>query len=201
MNVAAHGSPAMFKKKNMDNSGKVILDLCGGTGAWSRPYKDAGYHVINVSLPWHDVRYFTPPQSVYGVLAAPPCTDFTKASACHWHYKDTSGQTLDSLSVITACLRIVAMSYPVFWCLENPVGRLKNWLGKPVLYFDPWEYGDPYTKKTGLWGRFSVPARSPVPVPAEMRRYICDMPHTKNRSDKRALTPPGFARAFYEANK
>ena len=25
---------------------KVILDLCGGTGSWSKPYKDAGYDVL-----------------------------------------------------------------------------------------------------------------------------------------------------------
>ena len=25
-----------------------ILDLCGGTGAWSAPYRDAGYEVIVV---------------------------------------------------------------------------------------------------------------------------------------------------------
>ena len=34
---------------------KVILDLCGGTGAWSRPYKEAGYEVINVTLSDYDV--------------------------------------------------------------------------------------------------------------------------------------------------
>lgn len=31
----------------MDNSKKIILDLCGGTGSWSRPYKDAGYEPLN----------------------------------------------------------------------------------------------------------------------------------------------------------
>ena len=30
---------------------KIILDLCGGTGAWSRPYKEAGY---DVSIPSSD---------------------------------------------------------------------------------------------------------------------------------------------------
>lgn len=25
------------------NQNKIILDLCGGTGSWSKPYKDAGY--------------------------------------------------------------------------------------------------------------------------------------------------------------
>jgi len=24
---------------------KIILDLCGGTGSWSKPYKDNGYDV------------------------------------------------------------------------------------------------------------------------------------------------------------
>ena len=44
---------------------KIILDLCGGTGAWSKPYKDAGYKVINVTLPEFDVRTFNPPKNVY----------------------------------------------------------------------------------------------------------------------------------------
>ena len=26
----------------MNNKNKIILDLCGGTGSWAKPYKDAG---------------------------------------------------------------------------------------------------------------------------------------------------------------
>jgi len=37
------------------NKQKVILDLCGGTGAWSKPYKEAGYEVIVLTLPKYDV--------------------------------------------------------------------------------------------------------------------------------------------------
>jgi len=51
---------------------RMILDLCGGTGAWSRPYKEAGYNVLNITLPEHDVRLYKPPENVYGILAAPP---------------------------------------------------------------------------------------------------------------------------------
>ena len=29
---------------------KIILDLCGGTGAWSEPYKEAGYDVKVITL-------------------------------------------------------------------------------------------------------------------------------------------------------
>ena len=34
----------------------VILDLCGGTGSWSAPYREAGYDVRVVTLPDMDVR-------------------------------------------------------------------------------------------------------------------------------------------------
>ena len=46
----------------MENSEKIILDLCGGTGAWSRPYKEAGYNVRLVTLPDNDVRTYEPPE-------------------------------------------------------------------------------------------------------------------------------------------
>lgn len=50
---------------------EIILDLCGGTGAWSRPYKEAGYDVRIITPPGQDIKGYHPPRSVYGVLAAP----------------------------------------------------------------------------------------------------------------------------------
>lgn len=35
--------------------GKLILDLCGGTGSWSKPYRDAGYEVKVITLPHYDL--------------------------------------------------------------------------------------------------------------------------------------------------
>lgn len=34
---------------------KLILDLCGGTGSWSKPYKEAGYDVRVITLPHYDL--------------------------------------------------------------------------------------------------------------------------------------------------
>ena len=42
------------------NRDKIILDICGGTGAWSKPYKEAGYDVRVITLPEFDVRLYTP---------------------------------------------------------------------------------------------------------------------------------------------
>lgn len=35
--------------------GKLILDLCGGTGSWSKPYRNAGYEVKVITLPHYDL--------------------------------------------------------------------------------------------------------------------------------------------------
>lgn len=35
--------------------GKIILDLCGGTGSWSKPYRDAGYDVRVITLPHYNL--------------------------------------------------------------------------------------------------------------------------------------------------
>ena len=192
---------------------KIILDLCGGTGSWSRPYKDAGYDVRVITLPEHDVRGYVPPDNVYGILAAPPCTHFSSSGARWWPEKDKDGRTLEDMGIVLACLRIIASCRPAFWCLENPVGRLRRWMGQPVMYFNPCDYGDPFTKKTALWGRFNVPEKTPC-RPLENiheaghnkpeRRFPSKMhllPPTKDRAILRAITPPGFAQAFYKANK
>ena len=176
------------------SNGKIILDLCGGTGAWSKPYRDAGYDVRLVTLPEQDVRLYIPPGNVHGILAAPPCTMFASSGA---RWKRTPEQMKEARDVVNACLLIIQKCKPAFWALENPVGRLSSWLGRPKLYFQPFEYGDPYTKKTCLWGEFIIPRKQPV-KPTDNR--IWKMPPSKDRADKRSITPAGFAKAFFEAN-
>jgi hypothetical protein len=59
-----------------------ILDLCGGTGAWSKPYADAGYdvEVVDPLRDGRDVRLFQRVSAdIHGILAAPPCTVFSYA--------------------------------------------------------------------------------------------------------------------------
>ena len=177
---------------------KLILDLCGGTGAWSKPYREAGYDVEIVDLPM-DIRLIecTHEYTVHGILAAPPCTDLAVSGARWWSSKGKEA-LLDALSIVDACLRMVVLHKPKWWCLENPVGRLSNFLGKPVMNFDPYEFGDPYRKRTCLWGEFNIPEKNPV-EPTEGSRMNKMHPH-KYRSRDRSITPQGFAKAFYKAN-
>jgi site-specific DNA-cytosine methylase len=185
---------------------KIILDLCGGTGAWSKPYKDAGYDVRVITLPEFDVRRnFIPPKNVYGILAAPPCTYFA-VSGNRW--PRTHENYLEALSIVDACLRIIFIAKPKFWALENPVGTLHRWIGKPVMYFNPCDYGDAYTKKTCLWGEFNKPIKTPIKPVFVIRggkKYSPIAARTGGRSAKtkevRSITPQGFANAFFKANQ
>lgn len=181
-----------------DDAGQgIIIDLCGGTGAWSKPYGEAGYDVRLITLPETDVRTYMPPKAVHGILAAPPCTHLAGSGARWW--KEKGEQALfDALAIVDACLRIVLISKPEWWCLENPVGRLVHYLGKPVMYFNPCDYGDPYTKRTCLWGNFNIPEKMPV-EPVEGSKMHLLGPSVQ-RAVLKSITPAGFAKAFFIAN-
>lgn len=175
---------------------RIILDLCGGSGSWSEPYRRSGYDVRLVTLPDSDVREYRVPQGVWGVLAAPPCTEFALSGARWW--RDKPGRLLDdALDVVVACLRIIDQAEPMWWALENPVGRLRKFIGPPVYAFDPCDFGDPWTKRTQLWGHFEEPVKNPVPSVGSFGHRLAPGP---GRAALRAQTPIGFAEAFFEAN-
>jgi hypothetical protein len=204
----------------------VILSLCDFTGNWSRPYEEAGYEVVRVDLQHgQDVRLLRHIDGpVHGILAAPPCTHFSRAGALHWKTKG-EGPILEGLAIVDACLRAAAIYRPAWWVLENPIGRLKDYLGPPKWRFDPWMFGDPYTKRTWLWGHFTPPlplfseqarrvveplfsapgspgihnSRSSKPRPS-MKLYDRTTWLGSMRKVERSATPKGFARAFFEAN-
>ena len=198
-----------------ENSKKIILDLCGGTGSWSSPYKEAGYDVRLVTLPEHDVLEYEPPTQVYGILAAPTCTMFSLARTTAKTPRDFA----EGMQLVRRCLEIIwgcRISGDLkFWALENPQGYLRQFLGKPALTFDPCDYGDTYTKKTDLWGYFKEPKLSKRILTAEEierckinKRKLPELPTDyvipdgwNKHAARRSMTSEHFAKAFYEANK
>ena len=213
----------------MGNSKKIILDLCGGTEAWSAPYKEQGYDVRLITLPDYDVSavrfgkndiifYGQTDTSlvenriaykdIYGILAAPPCTMFSLA----WTTAKTPRDLDKGLELVRACLEIIWQVKPQFWAMENPKGLLRKFMGKPAFSFDASEFGCDYNKHTDLWGYFKEPR-----IEREYRRFPSTDKNTRkllaipkdyvrdtNMSTvaiKRSITPRGFAEAFYRANK
>lgn len=152
----------------------------------------------------------------------PPCTEFSVLNCKAEARQRDEGK---GLIVVNACLRIIEQCKPDWWAMENPVGYLRSYMGKPTLTFQPWEYGDPWTKHTDIWGRFTPPEKpykSWDDVPGKLPLYtrpgrskpnfaylhksaIADIPQLSfanplTDADFRAITPPGFATAFFNAN-
>ncbi|MFT3836745.1 MAG: DNA cytosine methyltransferase [Myxococcaceae bacterium] len=166
---------------------RIVLDLCGGSGSWAVPYVEAGYDVRTITLPDGDVRTYVPPPNVHGVLAAPPCTEFSLAK---------NGQARNlvvGMETVNACMRIILQSRPKWWALENPTGLLGHYLGRPRDVFEPCDFGDPWTKRTAIWGDFAIPERGPFVKPTGSAM-------DRSTAAERAITPPGFARAFFASN-
>ena len=172
--------------------------MCDYSGSWSPPYREAGYRVEQVDLLLgQDVRLLAFPGKVHGILAAPPCTHLAGSGARWWAEKGDAA-LMESLAVVDACLRLVAVCSPRWWVLENPVGRLRTYLGPPRFMFHPCDFGDPYTKKTLLWGYFNLPIKAPV-EPTEGSMILKFSP-SPERQMLRSITPAGFAEAFFRAN-
>lgn len=159
-----------------------------------------------VTLPEYDVRTYKPPKKVYGILAAPPCTEFSNA-------KHTKKDMENALSIVIACLHIIALCRPKFFCIENPRGNLHKFLGKPVFRFFHWQFGELKSKPTFLWGNFNIPKPTVYFKPIIPTYHRCSIAYLNpkcpaeykglglKRSDIRAITPPGFAKAFFIVNK
>jgi hypothetical protein len=123
---------------------------------WAIPYSKRGWYASCIdilndpSVDLFDINYEWIVENVLelfdgmvdGLVAAPPCTDFTNAGAQYFPSKDANGRTYVSCLLVSITLQMVDALKPNFWVLENPVGRLPKLfpqLGKPQ-YFDPCDY-------------------------------------------------------------
>lgn len=135
---------------------KTILHLCADIGSDSLIYAKNGYNVIKVGKEI-GVENFSTTKKIHGIIANPVCTEFSFAKFAN---NGGVGNHEKGLFLVRHCQRIIEECKPAWWVIENPAtGRLKEFLGKPNFTYEPWHFGDPWTKKTALWGRFNAPKK------------------------------------------
>jgi len=180
----------------------------------AQPWANAGYlcycvdflhkpgekRIGNIVKVGADIRDWLPPVG-FIVFAAffPPCTDVS-ASGARWFADKGIGSLVHALQLFEVSVKIAEWSKAPY-LIENPVSTVSTYWRKPDYTFNPYEYGDPYTKKTCLWvgGGFIMPPKSPV-EPWQGGK-IHRMPPSADRAQKRSITPTGFAEAVFHANK
>lgn len=145
------------------------------------------------------------------VVAFPPCTDLSNIGAASWPQKQADGRQ-------KAAFDFVKMIYdaPVTKvAIENPVGWMNTHWRKPDQIINPWNFGDPFTKRTCLWLKGLPTLKLEVtekpdteywvtgqsrPTP-EGRKYVAGEAPERRGTNKaliRSKTFPGIARAMAE---
>lgn len=208
---------------------KLIISVYDYTTEWVQPYIQNGYPVLvwdkkiegdifegfSYLLSQIEETGLQP----YGFLFAPPCTDFTVSGAWTWPGKDKPQPGYEpfdcttelSIGLVLIALHLVDLFKKSlrFWVMENPVGRIETLIPelKPFrkFLFNPCDFGDPYTKKTILWGDFNTDLpRTPV-APERVCKQGSWLQQLGGKIEKtkalRSVTPKGFSNAFYLANQ
>lgn len=197
----------------------VVVSLCDRTGTMVRPWAQAGFdcwcvdvqHSIRreriegrIHFVWGDVRGWLPPEPIRGrigmVFAFPPCTHVAVSGARDFQRKGNY-MLRDALELFSACEQAATWSGAPYM-IENPVGKFSDHMGRPDFTFQPWQYGDLWTKRTCLWtgNGFVMPPPVYREPPEGVEARIWRLPLTPDRADRRSVTPPGFAAAVFEAN-
>lgn len=129
------------------------------------------------------------------IIAHPPCTYISNAGACRLYPR--KGQ-LDKeryqkgLKAKDFFLKLYNADCEHI-CVENPIPSKVFELPPYTQTIQPYEYGEPYSKKTCLWLK-GLPKLKPTNVLTEYKPYVsCGTSHNKGNKDKAGVSRSGGA--------
>jgi hypothetical protein len=169
------------------------VDLRHPTGE----HKDGNIIKVGVDV----LERWPPTEDVAIAFFFPPCTG-TAVSGARWFKDKGLGALIEALTLFKRCIDMAEWADAPYM-IENPVSTVSTYWRKPDYIFQPWQYGDMWTKKTCLWtgNGFIMPEPLYVMEPelVDHRKIHYASPRPE-RGNMRAETPPSFARAVFEAN-
>lgn len=145
------------------------------------------------------------------IIAFPPCTHLAGSGAPSWKQKQADGRQQAAIDFVYAirdcdCPRIA---------IENPTGILNTRWRKPDQIINPFQFGDPFKKRTCLWLK-GLPLLDPTDIVEPKFHYTSNSTRGGMRKDgtrkksalpifkawdsagERSKTFPGIAKAMAE---
>jgi len=121
------------------------------------------------------------------MVAHPPCTYITYASTVHWkkpRWKDHQQAALVFFFLL--------MKAPIERiAIENPRGLPYKLIRKPDDIIEPYEFGDPYSKRTYLWLKNLPPLMKTLVCATYEKNWV-----SRKHGFARSITFPGIADAM-----
>lgn len=144
------------------------------------------------------------------MIAFPPCTHLSGAGAPSWKIKQSDGRQQSAIDFVKRIWDV-----PIKLCIENPTGILNTSWKKPSQIINPFQFGEPFKKRTCLWLK-GLPLLTPTNIVNPLYHHTSNstrggllkngtrkksiLPIRKNwdSSKERSKTFPGIARAMAE---
>jgi hypothetical protein len=127
------------------------------------------------------------------MIAHPDCTFLTVSGAKWMSIEWREEALLSALHFVKALWKFPIQRIAI----ENPVGRLSSLWRGPDQYIEPFQFGDPYKKATGLWLK-NLPTLIPTNDLGSGEQACWKEPPSKNRKKNRSRTYSGIADAMAE---
>jgi hypothetical protein len=101
------------------------------------------------------------------LIGFPPCTKLSAIGARYWpmYQEDGSQQEAIDFFWLLAHAKVPRVA------IENPAGIMSRLWRKPDQYIQPWWFGDPWIKRTGLWLR-NLPLLRPTNEVEPMGHWV-----------------------------
>lgn len=143
-----------------------VFSGCTEYGSEVQAFKDRGHDVTTLGLEGDvdikiDIRDYHTTEHYDFMTFHPPCTCFSLASVgCHWKNRKPDKETLKSIEIVKACIRIINEVNPTYFMIENSMAMLrtldfmKDFAKRnsfaTITYC---QYGDTAMKPTDIWYR------------------------------------------------
>jgi len=176
-----------------------VLVACEYSGRVRQAFHDRGHFAVSYDLYESDRQGHHIQGDVSEVLcdwwdlivAFPPCQYLSSVQARWFHTDPTRAAKREkAIAFVKAIYQCGASKVAI----ENPSGFLSSMWQRPTQYVQPWMFGHPYTKRTGLWLKGLEPLQPTNPIDPVNGSWVKAV-HT---SKERSLTPQGLANAMAE---
>jgi len=134
-----------------------ILVACEFSGRLTSEFRNLGHDAWSCDLlptegnpEWHiqgDALQVAYGQTWEMMIAFPPCTYLSCAGVRWWHVPGRAEKREQALQFVRDLMNAPVPQIAI----ENPQGAIGSNIRKADQYIQPYQFGDPYIKRTGLW--------------------------------------------------